>query len=149
MLLFVLFHLRDPRHIYWLFWQEVTESELNFLCFSGSTYSWVDIGLVHTCDQFKKASGRFSFHFRETLSKMYYIRISIGKFFIQMREISKFWGKLGCFRRNFMAHFRELHEDEGGITCVSATCHSLLIHSLTFSLSQPVIDSLNYHSLSH
>ena len=26
--------------------------------------------------------------------------------------------KLVCFRRNFMAHFRELPEDQGGITCM-------------------------------
>ena len=26
--------------------------------------------------------------------------------------------KVVCFRRNFMAHFRELPEDQGGITCM-------------------------------
>ena len=37
---------------------------------------------------FKGASGRFSFHFREVNEKCIEY---IGKFFIQIREISKFW----------------------------------------------------------
>ena len=36
----------------------------------------------------KRAPGRFSFHFREVYQKCIEY---IGKFLIQMREISKFW----------------------------------------------------------
>ena len=42
----------------------------------------------HACDKLQKASGRFSFHFREVFQKCIEY---IGKFLIQMREILKFW----------------------------------------------------------
>ena len=42
---------------------------------------------IHVID-FKRASGRFSFHFREVFKKC---TEYIGKLLIQMREISKFW----------------------------------------------------------
>ena len=42
--------------------------------------------LIHVIN-FKGASGRFSFHFREVYEKCI---VNIGKYFIQMREISKY-----------------------------------------------------------
>ena len=45
-----------------------------------------DSGQKHTCDTFKGASGKFSFHFKEVCEKCIEY---IGKFFIQIREISK------------------------------------------------------------
>ena len=44
-----------------------------------------------------------------------------------MREISEFWEKVVYFRRNFMAHFRELPEDQGGITYMHINMNYLLI----------------------
>ena len=63
----------------------------------------IAFGRLHTCDKFQKGIVRCSFHFREVYQKCIEY---IGKFLIQMREISKFWSKM-CFRRNFRAHFRE------------------------------------------
>ena len=62
---------------------------------------------------FKRASGRFPFHFKKVYEKcIEYIRKSLHSDEADFKIVVK----RGNFRRNCMAHSRELHEDEGSIT---------------------------------
>ena len=64
---------------------------------------------------FKRASGRFSFHFREVYQKCIEY---IGKFLIQMREIWKIAKKWYALEEILWLISGSFPEDQGGYTCM-------------------------------
>ena len=74
----------------------------------------------------KRASGRFSFHFREVYQKCIEY---IGKFIIQKRKILNFGKKWYVLEEILELISGSLSEDQGGFTCMVRTLVAMATYS--------------------